>query len=305
MQNITPATTTLAPNLWWHDAAASPVMWLYASLAFATVFVVCLALRTLATTGRVQRTKRRSLVRDEQGTATIEFTLVLPILLFASLLLAQTTLLMVGNIFVHYSAFAATRSAIVLIPSDYEGEAENTILDVPGAAKHDRIRSAAVFALIPVSGRVLDGPADATDLTAGLESHYSTYSATPPAWVSSRLAEQYHYADAATDISVLRAVFSFDSPDNITFTPVSGDARYTFGPKEPVTVRVTHRLYLAVPYIGSLFADGRLSDATSPTSALNSSGQGVRYTLVTAQYTLTNEGISTDLPPEPPLQRIP
>ena len=48
----------------------------------------------------------------EGGTATLEFCMVIPIVLFLILLLVQSTLLMVGNQFVHYAAFAATRSAV-------------------------------------------------------------------------------------------------------------------------------------------------------------------------------------------------
>jgi hypothetical protein len=49
-----------------------------------------------------------------------------------------------------------------------------------------------------------------------------------------------------------------------------------------------------VPYISAIFADGRL----------DTSRGGNRYSLVAAQYTLTNEGIVDWLPPPPGLPRL-
>src|SRR5690606_37869617 len=54
--------------------------------------------------------------RFQAGTATMEFALVFPIFLFFILTLVQTSLLMVGNLYVHYAAFASVRSAIVQVP---------------------------------------------------------------------------------------------------------------------------------------------------------------------------------------------
>ena len=75
---------------------------------------------------RLGRSQRRP-SGPSQGTATIEFALVMPIMLFLILLLAQTTFVMAGNLFVHYAAFAATRSAIVYIPADYGPEEDPNV----------------------------------------------------------------------------------------------------------------------------------------------------------------------------------
>ena len=58
---------------------------------------------------------------DDRGTVTIELVLVIPVVLFFSLLLVQVMLLMTANHFVHYAAYAAVRSAIVQIPVDATG----------------------------------------------------------------------------------------------------------------------------------------------------------------------------------------
>ncbi|MCE9592519.1 MAG: pilus assembly protein [Planctomycetes bacterium] len=290
---------------WWHNAAASPAMWAYAAIALLCIVFLCVGLRVIAALARTRARTHAGLIHDHDGTATIEFTLVLPILLFTVLLLAQTTMVMVGNIYVHYAAFAATRSAIVMIPADFEGEPENSIVNAPDNPKFERIRRAAAFALTPVSGRMTQGVAAADDLVPAFTAHYDSYKTTAPAWVASRLADQYRYADAATDISVMRTIFSLSQPDTVSFAALPEGAAYVFGPKEPVTVRVTHKLYLAIPYIGALFADGRLEDAESPTTTLSGSGEGARYSLVSSQYTLVNEGVSPELLPPPQLPRIP
>jgi hypothetical protein len=61
---------------------------------------------------------------------------------------------------------------------------------------------------------------------------------------------------------------------------------YTFGPKDPISVRVEHKLALDVPVAKLVFADA-----------------GGDWVLVTARYTLTNEGVPTDLPPAPTIPR--
>ena len=95
-------------------------------------------------------------------------------------------------------------------------------------------------------------------------------------------------------ISVMSTTTTSDN--RVIFTDLPGDgSTYTFGPRDPVTVRVTHRLHLAIPYVNALFSDGVL-DASQGTG---------RYALVTAQSTLTNEGVYDDLPPKPDVPRAP
>lgn len=299
-----PTPSTSIPRAWWQDAFLTSAQWWHAGIAVASIVVICLAFRAVLVFGRASR-RRHGLASDNEGTATIEFTLVMPFLLFASLLLAQTTLLMVGNVFVHYAAFAATRAAIVLIPTNVDNEPAHTLVNTSGESKYNRIRRAACFALVPVSGYMAQGSANADDLATALGAHYTSMGATPPAWIDNRLADQCRYADRATDISVLRTVFSLQQPGEVAFEDLPAGASYVFGPKEPITVRVTHRLYLAIPYIGSLFADGRVDGAESSTGTLGNPGSSARYTLVSAQYTLVNEGVSPELPPAPQLPRVP
>lgn len=231
----------------------------------------------------------------ESGTATVEFCMVFPIVLFLCLVLVQSTLLMVGNQFVHYAAFAAARSAIVYIPQDYSasggGEPRNTIVPREGTLKFDAIRAAAYLAVVPVCGKLEDSAeALRTDeFVAGLGDYFSSYGQGAPRWVETLAAARLRYAAANTDVQVMYTLVTRGEVEQFDTAP-QGD--YTFGPHEAVTVRIEHRLNLAVPYVRAIFADGE-----------HGNGRG-RYALVSAQYTLTNEGLNPDLPDPPELERV-
>jgi len=230
---------------------------------------------------------------ETAGTATVEFCLVFPIVLFLCLVLVQSTLLMVGNQFVHYAAFAATRSAIVYVPQDYafEGEPRNVINPAQGRTKFDAIRAAAYLALVPVSGRLADSPESlrTSDYVSGLHDYFDSYGTQTPRWVDTLAADRLRYAAAHTDVTVWHSQVM---GNDVQWFQIEPGQYYVFGPHDPITVHVRHKLNLSVPYVRALFADGEHPD-----------GRGM-YALVEAQYTLTNEGIDPTLPPAPELPRV-
>ncbi len=234
----------------------------------------------------------RHALRAESGTATVEFCMVFPIVLFLALMLVQATLLMVGNQFVHYAAFAATRSAIVYIPQDYpnEGEPRNEIVPVNGRTKFDAIRAAAYLAVAPVCGKLDDSSEDLkTDAyVAGLRDHFTSLGQDAPRWVETLAASRLRYAAENTDVQIME---TDDDSGDVEFYDIA-PAGYVFGSREAITVRIEHRLNLSVPYVRGIFADGG-----------HDSGPG-RYALVTAHYTLTNEGVAPDLPDPPQIPRV-
>ncbi|MCC6580544.1 MAG: hypothetical protein IT440_08890, partial [Phycisphaeraceae bacterium] len=193
----------------------------------------------------------------------LEFALVLPFLLFIGMLLAQTTLLMSGNLFVHYAAFAAARTAIVVIPTSVTtsntdlttGEPANKIdcstQNLSEQGKLQRIRRAAVFAVLPVAGRLEGSDTDQTrTLEAGLRELYSRNGGNSPAWVSHLAAKRFRYADAHTEVRLVRT--RSDAEGRMVFTELTG--QHAFGPREPITVRVLHNLALTVPFVRHVFA---------------------------------------------------
>jgi hypothetical protein len=252
---------------------------------------------TAAVTAQATASRRSlaSLWRDRQGTATIEFTLVFPVLLFLIMLLTQSTLLMGATIICNHAAFAATRSAAVIVPLNYPqaDEPYNTIVGYQDSYKTLRIRRSAVLAMLPVAGRLEAGSntAEAQAIVSGLRHHYNIYGREAPMWVDSLIPERLSYAEAYTHITVLQTQVI---DGQLRLLPVQGD--HTFGPRDPITVRVTHEMNLAVPYVGLIFADGRHASG---------SGGSTLYTNIISQCTLPNEGIPPVLPPRPELNRIP
>lgn len=231
---------------------------------------------------------------DDRGTATVEFALVFPLALFLCLVLLQTTLLMVGNLFVHYAAFAATRAAMTQIPRDLSGddaEAMNVMAVSEGSPKFRAVKRAAAFAVMPVSGRLKDGSAPTDAFVAGLVEHHAAMGQSVPNWVNTLAAARLRYALANTQVTLVRT----DGDGDTASFEAMKSGLVEFGPREAITMRVEHRLYLSVPYVSTIFADGELESQ-------NGSG---RYALIAAQYTLTNEGIPMELPPPPALPRDP
>lgn len=236
---------------------------------------------------RVHRSGRKP-PTGSHGTATIEFALVFPLLLILILMTLQVMLAMVGNLYVNYAAYAATRAAIVQVPRDLPGEPSNVYF--VGGAKHEAIRRAAAFALVPVSGRSNDGGRiDADGYVAALRAHFAAQGLAQPGWVDRLAGDRVRYADAMTQVTLYTPTMG---SDGLILAPIT--AGHEFGPRDPITVRVTHRFNLSMPYVRVFFQDGR-HDASI----------GGSYSVVTTFDTLTNEGFDTRLPEEPVLPRRP
>ena len=242
---------------WWQALGGSFALWCLALLVFGGLgLIICL--RMLWRTGRSNTQGRAGnlagdLAGDQAGVATIEFCLVLPILLFMILLLAQTTFAMSGNMYMHYSAYIATRAAVVYIPQDdgsFDG-APNRISNSVTTPKREAIRMAAVFALEPVSGRLESGGLQAGLYKDGVTGLYGGYNQPAPNWLKvyapitprarafsiSSSEAKLNYADANTDIYVMETIVHPD--ESVEFRRISGS--YEFGPKDPVTIQVEHR----------------------------------------------------------------
>lgn len=239
------------------------------SIACLAVLLVCGAgaaaiVVILWRAGRPYRTQHRG----QDGVAIIEFALALPFLLMLSLLMAQTSLLMVGNVCVHYSAFCAARSACVAVPRDYgENEPRNKVnADAAASGKLNRVKMAAMWALMPICcshDDVEPGPSVAGELA----SFFSLQGEEAPGWIDDRLSRKLGYASAHTELEM-------DPPDD-------GEK---YEDHEDLHVTVRHTFYLAVPYAARIFAllpDGVALDI----------GDGEYGTLIAAECSLPNEGV--------------
>ncbi len=209
----------------------------------------------------------------QDGTALLEFALILPIALMLILLMVQSALLMAGNLCVHYSAFCAARAAIVVVPADYEeaGEPPNVVAGDDGKKMYS-IKQAAVWALLPISSgsRDITADADADILAEGLVSILSSSVGEVPSWASNaeRLARRLTYAN-----------------QNTTVTLVGPEDDGIYGEHEDLKVTVNHTFYLGVPYAARIFSKFGGSGGSELVSLPGEYGIAI-----VAKSTLTNEG---------------
>ena len=269
-----PLVVPVGPRSHWLLQAAASRMF----MACAAVLVICAVLfaavaRMLWQAGRPYRTAGRG----EQGVAIIEFALAIPFLLMLGLLMAQASLLMVGNVCVHYAAFCATRTAIVAIPQDYgAAEPRNLILDSQDAtSKKYRVTLSATTALLPVScgsEDVIAAGAGGDVYVNGVERFLSIQDIKQPAWVDQRLSRKMAYAAGHTEVTV-------DPP-----VPRNDDKNGFFQENEDVHVTVRHTFYLSVPTAARIFA-------LAPGGVELGFGENEYGTDITASYALPNEGV--------------
>lgn len=216
----------------------------------------------------------------QDGTAMLEFALALPVALALVLIMAQSALLMVGNICVHYASYCAARSAIVNVPMrlgpfDSPTEAENVIIGGgPGASeKLRRIHMAAVWAVLPMSCSSTDVPEalEAPVLQAGVDDYFTRYGGTTPYWARTLLGRKLSYAMSHTTVEL---------------EPPANGQSYTA--REDLQVLVRHEFYMAIPYANKLFA--ALGDNDNIRLPF---GQDEWAMVMYARCRLTNEGEQT------------
>jgi Flp pilus assembly pilin Flp len=240
---------------------------------------------------RIIRTLMR-LHRDESAVATVEFALVFPVLLAFSLILAQTSMLMAGNLYVHYAANAAARSASLQVPRrlvSIGGEPSNYVVHATDWPKHEAITHAAIVAVVPAAGR-LDAPATRYDsVPEALTEYFARSDREAPAWIESSVAQKFRYAAKHTRVELARVL------DDGEMDPVREGATVRFGPREPIGVRVHHRLHLGVPYASFFFHDGTHATANGETA----------YAEVIGRAVAINRGVNDALPQEPRIPRQP
>jgi hypothetical protein len=214
---------------------------------------------------------RRGRVGGQEGAAILEFALVLPIAMALVLVMVQCSLLMGGNLCVHYAAFCAARSAVVYVPDDFSpGEPPNLVSEARWSGKLRRIRDAAVWAVFPIScGHSSYPEEDVGRLREGLEEFFDGYGQRAPGWVDGRIGRKLQYAQDHTEVDL--------------HPPADG---LTYAPHEDLRVTVRHTFYLSVPYANWVFRHLDRDDGVDLDF-----GDGEYGMVITASCTLTNEGV--------------
>ena len=271
---------------------------MFLAIACGSAVALGLGCGVLWQAGREHRREGYKKNCPQDGNAILEFALILPIMLFFALLMVQSSLLMGGYLCVNYAAFCSARSASVYIPANLSNASgqESQALDVEGpnnvnvgnpgeSRKIEHIRSAAVWAVMPISDGNHSQAASRGDvLTDGLNEFFQENSQASPGWVGGDyLSKKLAYAEQHTRVTLV----SLDDEGRANdIAEQATDGFYLYGEHEDIHVDITHDLYLAVPYANWLM--WKLDGAKSSGDL----GKG-RYALeVRVSCTLTNEGTS-------------
>ncbi len=272
-----PLAASVGPRSHWLVQALTSRLF----LSCAALLVVC-AVGVVAIVGMLWHVGRpyRTPGRGEQGVAILEFAMALPILLMLSLLMAQASLVMVGNVIVHYSAFCAVRTAIVMIPQDYgSSEPRNFIFDDDGddtTTKKYKVKLSAVTAMAPVScgsEDVMPAGDGGDAYVDGVTRFLSLQDLEQPKWADERLSRKLSYAKAHTEVTIGEPIARPGDEDDGCFQA-----------NENVRVTVNHTFYLSVPTAAKIFR-------YLPGGVDLTFGEGEYGTKMTASYAMPNEGV--------------
>jgi hypothetical protein len=194
----------LSLSSWTLEAALSPMAVRCLIIAGVCLAVLALIAGILIRLRPAGRGAARQMHGDQGGTAAIEMTLLLPIALVMFLMIIQAVLVFNARMVMNYAAFAASRVAIVVVPRDMESEGPNLVWPyyVGASAKVEKMRMAAVLALIPISPKMA-GEVDELGLSLDnqLQMLFSGEDSLHPWWVN-RVKAQYRFANQFTDVSI-------------------------------------------------------------------------------------------------------
>lgn len=257
-----------AAGMHWAGAALTSRVFLEAALitVLSTLLFSLLAV-AMWRAGEAQRKQPRS----QEGNALIEFVLVFPIGAMLAMLMVQGTMLMAGNLCVHYAAYNAARAAVTTVPLNIEpDETYNIVSGDASSAKNFRIRMAAVYSVMPVSAsnNQFGDANNKIPLQTGMAQYFDTYQKQVPGWVDMHLSRKWQYANDHTTIRL--------SP------PANG---VSYAPNEEIVVSMNHSLYMGVPYARNVFA------AIMGNDAVQLNGNGEYAASVDVITRMSNEGV--------------
>jgi hypothetical protein len=240
-----------APSLHHYESLTSHLLW---SISIDVLLIMTGSV-LLCRLAHVVLDEVRQKIEMQAGSVVMQFVLLIPLLIAVLLVIFQVALIVQAKFVVNYAAFCAVRSAIVVIPtsvrSTASGRAElsNQInLQDLGSPKVEIIRRAAALACAGISPKFTPALAASTN--------------TPPATDSVKSLEMLALLIPAnvnrTDVAqefVFRAPYALAN-DNTSVTikidkhPAGGIGEASY---EVVSVRVTYRYYLTVPFADRLF----------------------------------------------------
>ncbi len=233
-----------------------------AGLVVGTGLTLIVAYRILSRAG--VRARLRRAWRDESGSAVVEFPGAMLVLIVLVTVTSQIAFMTTAYLVVDYAAFAAARSASVMIATSADGEAGGSITD--SGDKLDTVRSAAVLACYPVSGDYTDEDSLTVNLdpvrgvVGNVESALGSvfdFESTE-AGIDSTEAELNSVGDearaaAAKATALTRYAYAYYNTE-VRLIDSSGTDKYgSYGHGDLVTVEVVHHFNLSIPYAKRIF----------------------------------------------------
>ena len=214
----------------------------------------------------------QAVLRDDRGTAIIEFALLFPVALLLFLVIIQTALLYVGNFHVNHAAFRAARAAIVWADVDNLGGDLTHTLRIGGEAER-RIANAAAFTCVGISGTSSGGASGGS--AAAHDRAWQSFLGASPRWSGEKLQRRVAYAAQHTRVTVT----TMPRPDP-TLSEFNVRRQDFYLHREPITVHVAHDFELLIPYAKYVLGD----------TDNRGDGSGYRFIELRASYTLVHEG---------------
>lgn len=251
------------------------------SITPLTVLGVVLTLVALRFTAVIAKSRKPDSVGvdQESGASAVEFVLVLPALAVLLLMILQIALLVQAKFVVNYAAFCAARSAIVVIPDDVPGsrppEPRNRLGNPDRSEKIEVIHRSAALPLTAISPKpgftgatgwpFITNPEPIADLIK-----LAPFDVRPTMMGQVMPRAPYAYHPDNTAVKVINA---------------QGNEGGEFLDHDWVTVKVSYRYYLAVPFAKRLFGT-----AYSNNGILNMLFGTDYYYPIVEQYTLPVDG---------------
>jgi hypothetical protein len=248
----------------------SQVMWAAAVVSLLLLVILTLKFRKRHVDGELVgdgglMQLLRGFHKSSSAIASMEFLMVFFPFLIIVMTVWQFAFMFNAQIHVGYAAYAAARSASVMIPADLPDESEYVLkkLGTSGAQKWRSIRRAAIPGVLAISpGRAKDaagviGVYRGRDFMADGEIDFG---GTPDAAVISRLTLMTAHYGTDGILSGTRKERGFVKSlyaDNVTQVLINGkdhETEVTFGPQDTIAVSVNYVFWLNVPYVGRMIA---------------------------------------------------
>lgn len=246
------AELQMQARLWWALAGSS------------TLLLVVLALRPQRRKGGKKHSvlvRLRELHDSRSATASMEYLLVLFPFLIIVMTVWQLAFMINAQMHVGYAAYAAARSASVMIPANLDQEEEG-VLNEEGESRNSkwaRIRRAALpgtIAISPGNWETAGGVALASSIRHGNVANLGTLPSATGIFARLTLMTVHHTEQSiASGTRLQRAIVKNVYAEKMTEVLVNGKNHteaQTLGGADTVSVTVNYVLWLHVPYVGRL-----------------------------------------------------